>query len=180
MVKYMTMKADLTGFSSQAIFFLVGMQQRTGELTLESGNNIGTMLFHKGNILQASSPYSRAIGDLLVEDGLITEEDLLETLMLQKKNSSSPLGGMFLKTGKVTLEVIERMVHEQIRQSIKEFESWNALNVTFVDKDIQPHDDIYLPTREFITPESLRSAANFLSPSKPIKSTTPAATSSNP
>jgi len=157
------MKTDLSGFSSQAVFFLVGMQQRTGELILESGNNLGTMLFHKGNILQASSPYSRAIGDLLVEDGLITEEELLETLMLQKKSSSSPLGGLFLKTGKIAPEVIEKMVHEQIRQSVKEFVSWNDLSFTFSDKDIQPHDDIQLSTREFITQETLRSAMIFLS-----------------
>ncbi len=170
------MNADLTGFSSQAILFLVGMQQRTGELTLESGNNIGTMLFHKGDILQATSPYSRAIGDLLVEDGLITEEELLETLMLQKKDPSLPLGGLFLKTGKVTLEIIERMVHEQIQQSVKEFGAWKDLSSTFVNKDIQPRDRIHLPTRAFISPESLRSAANFLSPKK---DSSPAATSSN-
>ena len=157
------MKADLSGFSSQAVLFLVGMQQLTGELTLESGNNLGTMLFHKGNILQASSPYSRAIGDLLVEDGLITEEELLETLMLQKKSSSSPLGGLFLKTGKIALGVIEKMVHEQIRQSVTEFVSWNDLSFTFSDKDIQPHDNIHLSTREFITQETLQSAEIFLS-----------------
>jgi hypothetical protein len=171
------MKADVTGFSSQAILFLVGMQQSTGELTLESGNNIGTMLFHKGNILQASSPYSRAIGDLLVEDGLITDEDLLETLKLQKKDPSLPLGGLFLKTGKVALEVIERMVHEQIRQSVKEFQSWKDLSITFVDKDIHPYDRINLPTLSFITPENIKSASFFLSPKN---AATPEETSSNP
>ena len=77
-----------------------GMQLRTGELSLEAGNNIGTMLFYKGGILQAFSPYSRAIDDLLVEDGLITETELIDTLKLQKMSPSSQLGGgMFLKTG---------------------------------------------------------------------------------
>lgn len=161
------MKAESSGFSLQEILFLVGMQHRTGELVLESGNNIGTMLFHAGNILQASSPYSRAIGDLLVEDGLITEEDLLETLLLQKKSPSSPLGGLFLKTGKVALEVIERMVHEQIRQAAKEFHSWKDLTASFTDKDIQLHDRIHLPPRALITPETLRSAAVFLSLDEP-------------
>jgi hypothetical protein len=60
------------------------MQHRTGELTLESGNNIGTILLYKGDILQAFSPYSRAIGDLLVEVGLIIETELIDTLKLQK------------------------------------------------------------------------------------------------
>jgi Domain of unknown function (DUF4388) len=163
------MKTELSGFSLQDVLFILGMQLRTGELVLESGNSIGTILFHKGKILQAFSPYSRAIGDLLVEDGIITEAELLDTLKLQKTSSSTPLGGMFLKTGKVTIEVIEMMVHEQIRQSLKEFQSWPALNITFVEKDIQPFDRIHLPTHEFISPATFRSAQTYLSIKMPIK-----------
>ena len=161
------MKGDSSGFSLQDFLFLVGMQFRTGELVLESGNNIGSMLVHKGNILHASSPYSRAIGDLLVEDGLITESELIETLVIQKKSSYAPLGGQFRKTGKVTIEVIEKMVHEQIRQSIKEFQTWKNLSASFVDKDILPYDRIHLPAREFIAPETLQAAADYLSVEQP-------------
>ena len=75
------------------------MQHRTEELTLEAGNKIGTILLCKGAILQAispySPPYSRAIGDLLVEDGLIIETELIDTLKLQKIDSSLPLAGCF-------------------------------------------------------------------------------------
>ncbi len=86
---------------------------------------------------------------------------------------------MFLKTGKVTIEVIEMMVHEQIRQSMKEFQSWKDFTVTFVDRDIQPYDRIHLPTREFISPETLRSAEIFLSIAMPKQAVPPAAMSSH-
>lgn len=79
------------------MLFIIGMQLRTGELVLEFGNNIGTMLLQKGKILQAFSPYSRAIGDLLVEDGIINDAELLDTLKLQKMSSFSPLGGDVLE-----------------------------------------------------------------------------------
>ena len=174
------MKAESSGFSLHDILFLVGMQRRTGEMVLESGNNIGSMMIHEGKILHASSPYSRAIGDLMVEDGLITEAELIETLVIQKKSSYSPLGGQFQKTGRVTIEVIERMVHEQIRQSVKEFQSWQDLNVTFVNKDVKPYDRIHLPTREFIPPETFRSAALYLSTEIPQQAASSAAPSSIP
>jgi hypothetical protein len=87
------MKAESSGLSVQDVLFIIGIQLCTGELVLESGNNIGTMLLHKGKILQAYSPYSRAIGDLLVEDGIITEAELLDALKHQKMSASSPLGG---------------------------------------------------------------------------------------
>jgi hypothetical protein len=67
MVEYVTMNSEASGFSLQDVLFIIGLQLRTGELALESGNNIGTTLLHKGKILQAFSPYSRAIGNLLVK-----------------------------------------------------------------------------------------------------------------
>ena len=158
------MKANTSGFSLNDIFLLVGMQGRTGELVLEAGNNIGTMLFHQGRILQAFSPYSRAIGDLLVEGGMIDDGELMELLKQQKNSAYAPLGSLLLKTGKVTFEIIEMMVQEQIRTAVKEFQSWNGAHYSFMDKNIQPYDRIHVTVREFIAPESFQSASNFLSP----------------
>ncbi len=150
-------------FSLPDILLLVGMQFRTGELALESGNSLGSILFYKGKIIQARSPYSRAIGDRMVDAGLITEAELLDALRFQKMNGSSPLGTIFLKKGKITIDVIEVMVQDQIRQSLKEFHSWKDVSFSFVNKDIQPFDSIHVPTHEFISPETLQSAAAFLS-----------------
>jgi len=171
------MKTNSLELSLPDIFFLIGVHTRTGELVLESGNNIGTILFHRGKILQAFSPYSRAIGDLLVEEGIITDTELLETLKLQKMDANTPLGALLLKTGKVTFEVIEMMVHEQIRQAVKEFQSWDSLNFSFTHKDIIPFDRIQLPPHEFILPETIHSAKAFLAHEVPVQglSSSPAA-----
>jgi hypothetical protein len=150
------MNCEFAGFMLQDIFLLIGLKARTGELVLESGNNIGSMVFHDGKILQAFSPYSRAIGDLLVEKGVITEPELLKTLRLQKQHCMSPIGCLFLQTGKVSLEVIEMMVHEQIRQSVKEFITWDNLRISFLEKDIHPVDRIHLPVHEFLLPDTLK------------------------
>jgi hypothetical protein len=155
------------------------MQMRSGELVLEAGNNIGTILFHKGKIIQAFSPYSRAFGDLMVSDGLISETELIETLKFQKKSNYVPLGGLLLKAGKVTFDIIERLVTEQIRQSIKEFLSWKNINITFVDKDMQPYDSICLPAHEFIGSETLKSAAIFLSLETPRREPSSSTTTSS-
>jgi hypothetical protein len=170
------MKGESMGFALQDVLLLIGLQARTGELVVESGNNIGSILLHKGRILQAFSPYSRAIGDLIVEEGLINEEELLETLRLQKKGSYAPLGSLLLKTGKVTLDVIETMVQEQIRQAINEFQSWEGLHYSFTDKDIQPFDRIHLTIHEFIGLETLSAAMNFLS-AAPQRGSRPASSS---
>lgn len=157
------MKNNPLGLNITDVLFLVGMRSRTGELVIESGNNIGTMLMYEGKILQAFSPYSRAIGDQLVEDGLISETELIETLKLQKKTEYIPLGGYLLKLGKVSYEVIEDLVHAQIRQSVKEFQTWDDANFTFLDKKIKPFDRISLGVREFIPPSTVEATKNLLS-----------------
>jgi len=157
------MNCESTEFNFQDVLLLIGLSERTGELTLESGNNIGNMLFYRGKILRSISPYSRAIGDLLVEEGLITEMELIETLKRQKKNSISPIGSLLLKTGKVSFEVLEAMVHEQIRQSVKEFKTWENISLSFHEKDIEPADGIHLMIHEFLTAETLNNALHFLS-----------------
>jgi hypothetical protein len=168
-----TVAMDLT---LQDILFLVGLQARTGELVIEAGNNIGTILFHQGRILQAFSPYSRAIGDLMVEDGLLTESELIETLKIQKRNTYVPLGGVLLSMGKVTVDVIEMMVHEQIRQSVKEFQSWNTSAFSFSVKEVKPFDRINLPTHEFIPLQTLHTARAFFSESAPDREQASAST----
>ncbi len=171
------MKNNSLGLSLSDVLFLLGMRERTGELVVESGNNIGTMLFHDGKILQAFSPYSRAIGDLLVEDGLITESELIETLKIQKRNEHAPLGGLLLKMGRVTFEVVEMMVHEQIRSALKEFQSWNNVYLSFMDKELKPYDRINLGVHEFLQPEIIETAKAFLAGVSPSHSTSPESSS---
>ena len=154
---------DNAGFSIESILLLIGLQARTGELIIESGNSIGSMIFHEGKILQSFSPYARAIGDLLVEGGAVTEVELLEILDAQKNKGYSPVGFMLMKAGKVSFEVIEMMVHEQIRDAVKVFKAWKDLSFSFVDKVIDPFDAIHLPVYEFIDNETLRTAMDSLS-----------------
>ncbi len=174
------MNAETTGFKLHDILLLFGMEGRTGELVVESGNNIGTLLFHEGKILLAFSPYTRAIGDLLVEKEVLTDAELLKVLKQQMTGPHTPVGALLLKTGKVTFTIIETMVQEQIRRAVKDFSTWDPLDFNFVRKDITPFDSIHLPVYEFIPEETIRAAlvfvagmANMLGPSAAMSSSAP-------
>lgn len=167
------MKCEFPEFTLQDILLLIGLKARTGELVLESGNNIGSMVFRDGRILQASSPYSRAIGDLLVEQGIVTEAELLATLKLQKQKRDTPLGGLLVKSGKVSLDAIEMMVHEQIRQSVKEFITWDKLQISFLEKDTHPFDRIHLPVHEFLPPDLVIASKAFIAEASQLPKQTP-------
>jgi hypothetical protein len=177
------MICEVKGFQFRDVLLVIGLTGRTGELELESGNNMGSIFFQKGVVLQAFSPYSRAIGDLLVDQGFITESELLETLRLQKNDPNNiPIGAMILKTGKVNFKIIEMMVHEQIRNAMREFESWPNLQMSFIQKEFRPFDGIHLPVHEFIGPDAFKTAMDFmLKNHNPVteKSQAPAASAPN-
>ncbi len=157
----MTIKCECTGFSLQDILLLIGLEGRTGEVLIEAGNNIGSIKFRDGNILLAFSPYSRAIGDLLVESGKITGDELIEMLQVQKRERTGPIGALFVKKGRVSLDSIEAMVHEQIRRAMRDFMVWKKPRVSFLEKDVMPADHIKLPVHEFIQPEVLKRTELF-------------------
>lgn len=164
----MVLEFSISGCGSRAGYgiglieslFLLGMQARTGELSLESGNNIGTLLFHEGRILLAFSPYTRAIGDLLVEQGVLRDTELLEVLKQQRTGPHVPVGALLLRSGKVAFREIEAMVHDQIRAAVKDFRSWSPVDLSFAEKEIRPFDSISLPVYEFI-PSSVRKSAEL-------------------
>ncbi|NTW58311.1 MAG: DUF4388 domain-containing protein [Nitrospirae bacterium] len=156
------MKADTSGFKLHDILLLIGLEGRTGELVVESGNNIGTFLFQNGKILLAFSPYTRAIGDLLVEQGVLTEAELLDVLKQQMTGPHTPVGALLLKTGKVTFKVIESMVQKQIRMAVRDFSTWSPLEFIFVRKDVQSFDSIHLPVYEFIPQDALKASLDFI------------------
>jgi hypothetical protein len=156
------MKVAKSGFSLLDIMLLIGLERLTGELTIESGNNIGTILFHDGKILLAFSPYTRAIGDVLVDEGTVTDAELLKILQQQRIGPYTPMGFLLRKTGKVTFDTIETMVQDQIRGAITDFLSWDPIEVVFAKKDVQPFDTIHMPIYEFLPSDILRSAVAFV------------------
>jgi hypothetical protein len=152
-----------SGFTLLDVLLLVGLEGRTGELVIESGNNIGSLLFFEGRILLAFSPYTRAIGDLLVEQGILTDAELLEMLKQQRTGPHTPVGALLLRSGKVTLAIIEAMVHEQIRKAIKDFQAWDPAEFNFVMKPVKPFDAIHLQVYEFLPADVVASCHAFLS-----------------
>jgi len=46
---------------------------------------------------------------------------------------------------------------------MQDFQSWNDINFSFADKDLQPFDNIHLPIHNFISQEILQSAVDYLS-----------------
>jgi hypothetical protein len=153
---------ERSGFSLLDVMLLIGLEGRSGELVVEAGNNIGSLLFHEGRVLLAFSPYTQAIGDRLVEQGILTDAELLDVLKQQRTGPHTPVGALLLGSGKVSFQQIESMVHEQIRKAVNDFLAWKNVDYSFQQKEVRPFDSINLPVHEFLPSETIKAALVFV------------------
>ena len=110
----MALKGTLKDFSLADIFQLIGIQRKTGILSLDSGKDSVTLKFLDGQVVGADTrteTLEDRLGRLLVRTGRITEAQLQEALRAQENT-------------------LQRLGHVLVRRSfISEGELVNALRV---------------------------------------------------
>ena len=73
----MALEGTLEDFSLADIFQLIGIQRKTGILTLKSSNETVSVTFHHGMVIGADSTPRKLedrLGKVLVKTGLISQE----------------------------------------------------------------------------------------------------------
>jgi hypothetical protein len=139
------------GYTLEDILLITSLQKKTGELTLETECGKGTLRFLNGNIVDSDSPYTTAIGDLLIQRGLVTQDDLRTSLAQQENDpESGKIGKIFIDSGRVDEACITNMVKEQIFTAIQDFSTWKNVYFTFKEKDVLPSDDIHVTLTDII------------------------------
>ena len=139
------------GYTLEDILLITSLQKKTGELTLEAEKGRGTLRFLNGNIVDSDAPSSTPLGDLLIQKGFLTREDVAVSLAKQKNESiSRRLGKIFVEMGRVEQNCIQSMVKEQIFAAIQDFSTWRNVYFSFHEKDVVPSDDIHVTLTDII------------------------------
>ena len=83
----MALEGTIRDFGLADILQLIGIQRKTGELTLDDGDDQVTVKFLDGNVVGADTrkrTVEDLLGAVLVSTGRITEGQLQEALRTQK------------------------------------------------------------------------------------------------
>src|SRR3954468_23217028 len=84
----MALEGTLKDFSLADIFQLIGLQRKTGVLTLRSKDDTVTVTFLDGKVVGADSLNRRLetrLGSVLMKSGIVTQEQLARALDIQKE-----------------------------------------------------------------------------------------------
>lgn len=139
------------GYTLEDILLITSLQKKSGELTLEADKGRGTLRFLNGNIIDSDAPSSTPLGDLLIEKGYITREDVAASLAKQKNDPKcGRIGSICVEMGRIDNMSVTEMIKEQIYAAIQDFSTWKNVYFSFQEKEVQSSDDIHVTLTDII------------------------------
>jgi len=149
----MALRGTLRDFSLADIFQLIGIQKKTGVLTLKSDKETCTVAFVEGQVVGTESTTRRLedrLGSVLVKSGRITEAQLQEALRIQK-STLRRLGNVLIDSRFLDKKDLAAALQVQIDQMIYRLFRWTAGEYDFSQEQKVEYD------KELVVPMSAES-----------------------
>src|SRR6185369_14904941 len=118
----MALEGTLKDFSLADIFQLIGLQRKTGVLTLRSKDDTVTVTFLDGKVVGADS-LSHRLGNVLIKSGLLTQDQLSHALAIQKETLQR-LGFVLTHYGIISADALKQAIQLQILQIVYRLFRW--------------------------------------------------------
>lgn len=122
----MALEGSLKDFGLQDIFQLIGLQRKTGVLTVKGPYDTIYITFLDGKIVNADSEKAKIeskLGKVLLKRGSISEEQLNKALKIQEETLQR-LGYVLVKNGFITNEELKNALTQQILQIVYKVFRW--------------------------------------------------------
>jgi tetratricopeptide (TPR) repeat protein len=138
----MAIKGSLKEASLADVCQLLALGLKTGCLSIADKSRFGQIYFDKGRITYARVVNRRdRIGDLLVRDGLLAQEQLTAALELQRQSPEKRLGEILILRGFMSEQDLHLYIRIQIEEAIYHLFTWSRGNF-FFEADERPEADI--------------------------------------
>ncbi|HEX2059577.1 MAG TPA: DUF4388 domain-containing protein [Thermoanaerobaculia bacterium] len=156
----MALEGTLKDFSLADIFQLIGLQRKTGVLTLRSKDDTVTVTFLDGKVVGADSLNRRLenrLGTVLIRTGYLTQDQLNRALEIQKETLQR-LGFILTHYGIISADSLREAIQLQIMQIVYRLFRWKDGDYHFSQETTIEYDrDNVVPiTAESILMEGAR------------------------
>jgi hypothetical protein len=149
----MALKGTLKDFSLADIFQLIGIQKKTGVLTLKNDKEVVTVSFVDGSVVSADALHRRLedrLGTVLVKSGRITEAQLQSALKVQK-STLKRMGNILVENKFIDPEGLRDALQIQISQMVFRLFRWRDGEYDFSQEERVDYD------KEYVSPMSAES-----------------------
>ena len=149
----MALEGTLRDFSLADIFQLIGLQRKTGVLTLRGKDDNVTVTFLDGKVVGADSASHRLetrLGHVLIKSGMLTQEQLARALEIQKETLQR-LGFILTHYQIISVDSLKQALQMQILQIVYRLFRWKDGDYHFSQETTIEYD------RENVVPISAES-----------------------
>jgi len=124
----MELSGKLDKYDFATLLQMLASGGKSGKLTLSEYAGQGVIVLRQGKIIYAASNTAReTLGNMLLCQGVISEEQLQQGLEAQRASQQERrLGAILVELGLLRQEVLERLIAAQIQTVILEFLGWHA------------------------------------------------------
>ncbi|MBN1884476.1 MAG: DUF4388 domain-containing protein [Candidatus Krumholzibacteriota bacterium] len=137
----MDFSGDLGVLEPAILFQIVNMAGLTGKLKLVATDNLASFYFRGGDLAYATiDTRRRKIGDVLVEQGLITRKVLDETLASNRGRTGNRIGNVLIEAGYLEYEALATAIQEQIKEVVYTVLPWTVGQFAYFNL-VEPEDE---------------------------------------
>jgi hypothetical protein len=156
----MALEGTIKDFGLPDIFQLIGLQRKTGLLTLKNEKETVTVTFENGMVVMADSDGKRLedrLGNVLVKQGKLQPEDLEESLQTQKATLQR-LGHILTTANYITPKDLKDALQVQVSQIVFKVFRWRDGEYHFAPTESVDYDrENFNPmSADFILMEGIR------------------------
>ena len=156
----MALEGTIKDFGLPDIFQLIGLQKKTGLLTLKHAQEQVTVFFENGMVVNADSASKRLedrLGNVLVKQGKLSKERLEEALATQKQTLQR-LGHVLVTQSYITQKDLKDAISVQVSQIVFKVFRWRDGEYHFAPSDTIDYDrENFNPmSADFILMEGIR------------------------
>jgi hypothetical protein len=156
----MALEGTIKDFGLPDIFQLIGLQRKTGILTLTSETESITVTFENGMVVMADSSAKRLedrLGSVLVKQGKLTKERLDEALQTQRATLQR-MGHILTTSNYITVKDLKDALQVQVSQLVFKVFRWRDGEYHFEPAESVDYDrDNFNPmSADFILMEGIR------------------------
>ncbi len=156
----MALEGTIKDFGLPDIFQLIGLQRKTGLLTLKHDQDQVTVFFENGMVVNADSATKRLedrLGNVLVKQGKLGKERLEEALGTQKQTLQR-LGHVLITQSYITPKDLKDAINVQVSQIVFKVFRWRDGEYHFAPSETVDYDrENFSPlSADFILMEGIR------------------------
>jgi hypothetical protein len=169
------LQGSIKDFGLPDIFQLIGLQRKTGVLTLKHGDDTVSVTFENGMVVNADSSARRIedrLGNLLVKQGKLTE-DRLEEVLSKQRATLQRLGHILISGGYISQKDLQSALQVQVSQNVFKLFRWKEGDYHFEAADKVEYDraNVQPMSADFILMEGIRMVDEWPIIEKKIPST---------